>query len=70
MSNPNKNREKKIQNTINMIFNDSSMNHYLRTIFVWIICENEKRRKENTDNYLKISNIEKILKERGFYEGI
>ena len=30
----------------------------------------EKRRKENTAISLKINNIEKILKERGFYKGI
>jgi len=70
VSDPNKNREKKIQNTTSMILNDSSMSYYLRTVFVWTICENEKRRKENTDNSLKINNIEKLLKEKGFYKGV
>lgn len=70
MSNPDKNREEKIQNTTNRIFDESSLSGYLKTVLVWLICENEKRRKENTDNYLKIGNIEKLLKEKGFYKGI
>lgn len=69
MSNPNKNREEKIQNMTNKILNDSSLNEYVKIVLIWLICENEKRRKENKDNYLKINNIEKLLKERGFYKG-
>jgi len=70
VSNPNKEREEKIQDTTKKIIGDDSISSYLRTILVWLICENEKRRKDHTDDSLRIGSIEKLLKEKGFYKGI
>ena len=63
-------RENKILVMHNKILNDGTLSDYAKNIINWLISENEQRRKDAKNTYLKIVDIEKLLKERGFYKGI
>ena len=65
-----KERDEKILEMYDRILRDGPLSDYIKNIINWLINENEQRRKETKDIYLKLGNIEKILKERGFYKGI
>jgi len=70
MSDKVKERNNKILVMYNKILNDDSLSEYAKNIINWLITENEQRRKDANNTYLKIVDIEKLLKERGFYKGI
>jgi len=52
------------------ILRDDSLSPYAKTIISWLVTENEEKRKRIIDLYLKFENIEKLLRDRGFYKGV
>ena len=52
------------------IIRDDSLSAHTKMIISWLVTENEKKRKKIIDLYLKFENIEKLLRDKGFYKEI
>ena len=52
------------------IIRDDSLSVDTKMIISWLVTENEEKRKKIIDLYLKFENIEKLLRDKGFYKGV
>jgi len=52
------------------ILRDDSLSVDAKNIISWLVTESEQKQKRIIDLYLKFENIEKLLKDKGFYKGV